>query len=164
MSTVDAIDRRLIEATQGGLPLVPHPWEALAEELGLEAGEVLQRMRTLQSRGVIRRIAAVPNHYALGYRANAMTVWDIPDEQVEALGRRLAALDFVSHCYQRPRRLPHWRYNLFVMVHGRDREQAERQIGRLRQEIGEVARAFEVLYSSRILKKTGLRLSGTGSS
>ncbi len=164
MMGVDEIDRRLIEATQGGLPLVSRPWDALAQELGLEPADVLQRMRALQSRGVIRRIAAVPNHYALGYRANAMTVWDIPDEQVEELGRRLAALDFVSHCYQRPRRLPQWRYNLFVMVHGRDREQAERQIGLLRQEIGDEARAFEVLYSSRILKKTGLRLSGPGRS
>ena len=164
MKAIDDTDRRLIEATQSGLPLVSRPWEALAEELGLEAGEVLQRMRALQTRGVIRRIAAVPNHYALGYRANAMTVWDIPDESVEELGRKVAALDFVSHCYQRPRRLPQWRYNLFVMVHGRDRQETEAQIHRLKQEIGEAARAFEILYSSRILKKTGLRLSGPGRS
>ncbi|RME35023.1 MAG: Lrp/AsnC family transcriptional regulator [Gammaproteobacteria bacterium] len=162
MSRIDPIDRRLIEATQGGLPLVPRPWEVLAGELGLEPAEVLRRVRSLHSRGVIRRVAAVPNHYALGYRANAMTVWDLPDERVAEVGERLGALEFVSHCYQRPRRLPEWRYNLFVMVHGRDRQETERQIGQLKELIGGDARAFDVLYSSRILKKTGLRLADPG--
>jgi DNA-binding Lrp family transcriptional regulator len=108
--------------------------------------------------GRIRRIGAVPNHYALGYRANAMTVWDVDDAAVDALGRRVGALPFVSHCYRRPRRLPHWRYNLFAMVHGRDRAETEKLIAGIVPLLGAALRARDVLYSTRILKKTGLRL------
>jgi DNA-binding Lrp family transcriptional regulator len=108
--------------------------------------------------GRIRRIGAVPNHYALGYRANAMTVWDVDDAQVDELGRQVGALPFVSHCYRRPRRLPHWRYNLFAMVHGRDRAETQRLVDEMVPVLGKALRASDVLYSVRILKKTGLRL------
>jgi DNA-binding Lrp family transcriptional regulator len=159
---IDAIDRRLILATQSGLPLVSRPFAAVAAELGIVEAEVIERFARLKAAGVVRRIAAVPNHYAVGYRANAMTVWDVPDDRVDDLGARVGALDFVSHCYRRPRRLPVWRYNLFAMVHGRDREEAERRIAELRTVIGANADAHDVLWSRRILKKTGLRLRESG--
>jgi len=107
---------------------------------------------------MIRRIGAVPNHYALGYAANGMTVWDVDDDQVDALGERIGRLAFVSHCYRRPRRLPVWPYNLFAMVHGHDRNEVigyAAEIGRL---LGRACRRNDILYSSRILKKTGLRI------
>jgi DNA-binding Lrp family transcriptional regulator len=87
-----------------------------------------------------------------------MTVWDVDDAAVEELGRRVGALPFVSHCYRRPRRLPQWRYNLFAMVHGRDRAETERRIAEIAPLLGPALRARDVLYSTRILKKTGLRL------
>jgi DNA-binding Lrp family transcriptional regulator len=155
---IDAMDRRLILATQAGLPLTSRPFAAVADHLGIEETEVIERFARLKSAGVVRRIAAVPNHYAVGYRANAMTVWDVPDERIDEVGARVGALDFVSHCYRRPRHLPVWRYNLFAMVHGRDRAEAERRIAELRRIIGADAEAHDVLWSRRILKKTGLRL------
>jgi DNA-binding Lrp family transcriptional regulator len=88
-------------ATQGGLPLVPRPYHALAEQLGLAAEEVMARLRRLLEIGVIRRIGAVPNHYALGYTANGMSVWDVPDERIDALGEAVGRLPFVTHCYHR---------------------------------------------------------------
>ena len=108
--------------------------------------------------GAVRRIAAVPNHYALGYRANGMSVWDIDDDRASTLGRKVGALEFVSHCYLRPRHLPHWRYNLFAMVHGRDRRAVEDKVEQIAELLAPHVRAHEVLYSARILKKTGLRL------
>jgi DNA-binding Lrp family transcriptional regulator len=157
-SALGALDRSLLELTQGGLPLEPRPFHAVAAALGLPAEEVLDRFRAMQERGVIRRVAAVPNHYRLGYLANGMSVWDVADPEVDEAGREVAALGCVSHCYRRPRRPPVWPYNLFAMVHGRSREEVEDRIADIAGRLGTRARAHEVLYSTRILKKTGLRL------
>lgn len=154
----DELERRIILATQTGLPLDPQPYHRIAESLGVSADEVMARMSAMLQVGVIRRIAAVPDHYRLGFRANGMTVWDVPDEKVQQYGNAIGALDFVSHCYHRPRHLPEWRYNLFAMVHGRDRDDVKEHITAISQLLGEDNRASDVLYSTRILKKTGLRI------
>jgi DNA-binding Lrp family transcriptional regulator len=156
---IDATDRRLILATQAGLPLTPQPYHRLAAQLGLTADEVVQRLERMMRNGIIRRVGGVPNHYRLGYTANGMSVWDVEDAKVGALGAQVGALDYVSHCYLRERRMPAWRYNLFAMVHGRDRTEVEGKVTRIAEVLGEAARAHDVLYSSRILKKTGLRLA-----
>ncbi|WP_137937113.1 AsnC family transcriptional regulator [Chitinivorax sp. B] len=155
---MDEIDHRLIRLTQAGLPLVSRPYATLATELGLTEQMVIDRMQAMQRQGLIRRVAVVPNHYALGYRHNGMTVWDIDDEQIADIGIRIGALPFVSHCYQRARHLPDWPYNLFAMVHGKTREQADQQVAQIRALLGNAYRHHAVLYSTRILKKTGLRL------
>ncbi len=154
----DAIDRHLIRATQSGLPLVVRPYHAIADRLGLSPDDVMTRLKRLLDAGIIRRIGAVPNHYRLGYVANGMTVWDVPDERVDEFGRRIGALDCVSHCYHRPRHRPDWPYNLFAMVHGRNREEVEQKAGQIADLLGDVCRARDILYSTRILKKTGLRI------
>ena len=156
-ASLDETDRRIVVATQGGLPLVPRPYHAVAEQLGLPPEEVMARIRRMLEAGIVRRIGAVPNHYAVGYRANGMSVWDVPDEAVDELGAKVGALEFVSHCYRRPRRLPHWPYNLFAMVHGRSPEEVEAKVARIAALLGDADRAHEMLYSTRILKKTGLR-------
>lgn len=154
----DEIDRRIVLATQAGLARVPRPYHAVAAEVGVGAEEVMARMRRMLERGIIRRIGAVPNHYALGYRANGMTVWNVPDERIRAIGPRIGALEFVSHCYHRPRQPPGWPYNLFAMVHGRDRAEVEVKVGEIARLLGADDRGHAVLYSTRILKKTGLRI------
>ena len=156
---VDAIDRAIIVATQGGLPLVARPYHVIAERLQLDPEELMTRMRRLQTVGVIRRLGVVPNHYAIGYKANGMSVWDVPDERVDELGEAVGGFEFVSHCYCRPRRLPQWPYNLFAMVHGKNRDEVEQQVTQIAAFLGEQARSHAVLYSTRILKKTGLRLA-----
>ena len=156
--TLDATDRALIEATQGGLPLVPRPYATIGGAIGISEDEALARMRALAERGAVRRIAAAPNHYALGLVANGMTVWDVADEAVSELGPKVGALPFVSHSYRRPRALPLWPYNLFAMVHGTTRDEVEEKRARIAELLGSAARASDILYSTRILKKTGLRL------
>jgi siroheme decarboxylase len=155
---LDATDRAIILATQGGLPPVPRPYHAIAERIGMSAETVMERMRRMRALGVIRRIAAVPNHYRLGYLANGMSVWDVCDASVDELGKQVGALPFVSHCYRRPRVTPVWRYNLFAMVHGATRDEVEVRVGEIAALLGDAACAHEVLYSKRILKKTGMRL------
>lgn len=151
-------DRRLIAATQGGLPLVPRPYEAVGAMLGVSGEAVRERFAQMLRDGLVRRIGVVPNHYRLGYVANGMTVWDVDDARVDELGQRVGALPGVSHCYRRPRELPRWPYNLYAMLHGRTREAVEAQRGEIRSLLGDACRADEVLYSSAILKKTGLRI------
>ncbi len=155
---LDEIDRALVRATQAGLPLTAQPYRALGERIGISADEVMLRLTRMLEAGMIRRIGAVPNHYALGYHANGMSVWDVADEQVDALGRQIGALECVSHCYLRPRRLPQWRYNLFAMLHGHDRAEVQAQVARIVTMLGAACRAHTVLFSTRILKKTGLRI------
>jgi len=160
--TIDATDRRIFEETQGGLCLCSDPYGAIAAAVGISTEEVMGRIRHMMAKGAIRRIGAVPNHYAVGLRANGMSVWDVADEQVSELGRVVGTLTFVSHCYRRPRRLPDWPYNLFAMVHGQDRSEVEAKVVDISRVLGDACRGHDLIYSSRILKKTGLRVSREG--
>jgi len=156
--TLDATDRTIIHALQGGLPLVPAPYAAVADDLGLDETDLIARLGAMKSSGVIRRIAAAANHYKLGMTANGMTVWDIEDGQVAELGAQVGALAFVTHCYERPRALPDWPYNLFAMVHGDSRGEVEEKRRQIATLLGAACHGHDILYSTRILKKTGLRL------
>ena len=156
---MDNIDRQIISATQAGLPLTPEPYQLLAEQIGISADDLMHRLKLMQTSGIIRRIGAIPNHYKLGYTHNGMTVWDIEDQYIDALGKQIGQLDFVSHCYHRPRQLPEWRYNLFAMIHSKTADGAQQQIKQISALLGSHCRAHEVLYSTRILKKTGLRIT-----
>lgn len=159
MNKPDPTDRAIIAASQAGLPLVVRPFARLAAMVGIGENEVLFRMRAMTEKGIIRRIAAVPNHYALGLVANGMSVWDVDDISVERLGRQVGALDFVTHCYRRPRVEGVWPYNLFAMVHGRDRGEVLRKTAIIEDLLGQACRNHDVIFSTRILKKTGFRLS-----
>jgi siroheme decarboxylase len=158
---LDELDRRIVQCTQAGLPLVSEPYRKIAEELDTTAEIVMARMQRMLETGVIRRIGAVPNHYTLGFRGNGMSVWDVDDALVVEYGRRIGQLDFVSHSYRRPRYLPEWRYNLFAMVHGKDRAEVMEKVEQIAVMLGPDNRAHEVLFSTRILKKTGLRIGKT---
>jgi DNA-binding Lrp family transcriptional regulator len=152
--------RPLILATQAGLPLIPQPYHALAAQLNSDAETVMAGLQALLDAGAIRRIGVVPNHYRIGYAANGMTVWDVADAVVDELGQQVGALEFVTHCYRRPRHRPDWPYNLFAMAHGASRDEVTAKAHRIAEILGDASRARAILYSTRILKKTGLRLSG----
>jgi DNA-binding Lrp family transcriptional regulator len=157
--TADELDKRIISITQAGLPLVDCPYQAIAVTADCTSQEVKQRLQNMLSHGVIRRIGAVPNHYCLGLKANGMTVWDVPDDRAMELGRKIGQLDFVSHCYLRPRHLPVWPYNLFAMVHGHSRKEVGEKADQIANMIGSHCNAHKTLFSTAILKKTGMRLA-----
>ncbi|MEF3047058.1 siroheme decarboxylase subunit beta [Pseudotabrizicola sp. L79] len=161
MTTLSAIDRRIIAATQGGLPLTPAPFAEVAGWLGLTEAQVIDRMEAMQAAGIIRRVALAPNHYALGLVANGMSVWDIEDDRAVDLGAQIGRLEFVSHCYLRPR-ADGWPYNLFAMIHGHSRAEVEDLRQQIAALLGPACRGQDILYSTRILKKTGLRLTQGG--
>jgi DNA-binding Lrp family transcriptional regulator len=157
--SIDAIDRKIIEATQAGLPLTQRPYHDVAGKLGLEPEEVMARLRRMLKAGIVRRVGVVPNHYALGLKFNGMSVWDVDDQQIGVLGPAVGALEFVTHCYRRPRILPVWPYNLFAMVHGRSNAEVHDKVAGIAALLGQAVRAYDVLFSTKILKKTGLRVT-----
>lgn len=154
---VEFIDRAIVEATQAGLPLTMHPYAAVATQLGVEEDVVIERLRVMLGDGRVRRIGAALNHYAFGLTANGMTVWDVDDTEADALGQRVGALDFVTHSYLRPRRLPVWPYNLFAMAHGRSREEVLAKREAIARILGSACRGSDILFSTELLKKTGVR-------
>ena len=155
---LDELDHRIIALTQQGLPLVSEPVEALAQSLGVSTGTVLEHLERMLATGAIRRIGAVPHHYRLGLRGNGMSVWDVPDDLAVELGEQVGALDFVSHSYLRPRHAGVWPYNLFAMVHGAGRAEVVDKAEQIAELLAAHCRARDVLFSTQVLKKTGLRL------
>lgn len=155
-------DRQLVAAIQDGLPLVARPYAAIAAQLGLTEAAVITRLETLQSAGLIKRMGVVVRHRALGYRANAMVVWDVPDEQVGRIGELLAGEACVTLCYQRPRRLPEWPYNLFCMIHGSERDSVLRRLNQIIAFHGLEKIPHSVLFSNRSFKQRGARYVETG--
>ncbi|MBL4899533.1 MAG: Lrp/AsnC family transcriptional regulator [Colwellia sp.] len=164
-------ERQYILLTQNGIPIIEKPYHAIAEQMNISVEQVLTLTKSMQERGIIRRIAAVPNHYKLGYQYNGMTVWDIDDEHAEEFGNTVGQLPFVSHCYLRPRFLPEWNYNLFAMVHGKTSEEIAKYRGQIKELLKEIlvtrnhdssqnlnTKNNDMLTSTAILKKTGLRL------
>lgn len=150
-------DLHLIAALCGGLTLDGRPYRVLGEAVGLKEDEVISRLSALQQRGVIRRLGVIVRHHELGYHANAMVVWDVPDAEVAEVGRRLGACPEVSLCYRRPRRLPDWPYCLFTMIHGHDRAGVEAILARMADREGVAHYPHEALFSTRRFKQCGAR-------
>ncbi|WP_196140168.1 Lrp/AsnC family transcriptional regulator [Aliikangiella sp. G2MR2-5] len=155
---MNTIEKKIIEKMQAGMPISEKPYEEIAEALNISQTQLLRTLDGMKKSGLIRRIGLVPNHYAIGYTVNLMTVWDIKDSDIDQVGVSVGALDFVSHCYQRPRHLPDWPYNFFAMVHGKSEAEANDKMQQINLLIKDSCRQFTSLKSTKILKKTGLRI------
>ncbi len=155
--SLSELDLSLLAAIEPGLPLTTRPYAALAEELGIDEEAVLDRLAALQEDGTISRFGVVVRHHELGYRANAMVVWDVDDGLVDDCGQRLAGLPFITLSYRRPRRPPIWRYNLFCMIHGKSRERVLEQVTEAETIAGLTGRPRSVLFSGRRFKQRGAR-------
>ncbi len=145
-------EKEIIRALQAGIPLARRPYQVLAEKLKMSEEELLAKIEDFLEQGVIRRFGALVRHQDLGYTANAMVVWEVPEERIEEVGRLMAAFDEVTHCYQRPARLPDWPYNLFAMVHGRTPAECREITARLSRAGG--VEDYRLLFSVAELKKS----------
>ena len=154
-SVLDVLDRELLLLAAQGLPLVSRPYAALGDLLGLSESEVMYRLATLIEQGLVKRFGVIVRHRELGYRANAMVVWDIPDDLVAQVGRGFGDHEFVTLCYRRPRRLPQWRYNLFTMIHGRDRAEVLKRVNELVSQCVVPGVVYDILFSGRRFKQRG---------
>lgn len=147
-------DKQIIRELQDGLPLVARPFKVMAGKLGMTEEDLINRIKKFIEEGQLRRFGAAVRHQDLGYVANAMVVWDVPDDRVLDTGRKMAGFAEVTHCYQRPRR-PGWPYNLFTVVHGRTREECIRTAERLSRATG--MQNYRLLFSTAELKKSSMR-------
>ena len=154
---IGEVERRLVSVLQEGLPMFMRPFEMIAARIGTSESDVLGRIARWLEEGAIKRFGVVVRHHELGYRANAMVVHDIPDHLVGEVGRRLAEESAVTLCYRRPRRQPDWPYNLFCMIHGRERAEVESASADLRTRHGLAAHAHDVLFSLTRFKQNGAR-------
>ncbi|MGY6277404.1 siroheme decarboxylase subunit beta [Methylomonas sp. MgM2] len=152
---IDVLDFQLIAAVQAGLPLVARPYAAVAEQLSIGEDEVIRRLRRLKDRGLIRRWCVVVKHRQLGYTANAMVVMDVPDRQVAEIGKLLSRQASVNLCYLRPRQDDVWPYNLYCMIHGKDKNAVLREWAALQRACGLDDYRHEVLFSGRCFKQRG---------
>lgn len=152
-----AKDEQLIAAIQTGLPIIERPYLAIAKQLGLSERIVIQKIRELQSTGIIRRLGVVVRHHEMGYRANAMVVWDVSDDRVDELGEKFSAEGDVTLCYQRPRIKPGWPYNLFSMIHGKSRTEVLDSIERLIDKLALDKTPYKILFSRQRFKQCGAK-------
>ncbi len=155
----DASSLVLLAALDSGLPLCQKPYAEIASRLGWPEDQVIARLGDLVEAGTIKRLGLVVKHHALGFRANAMVVWDVADEALPDAARVLTEAASVTLCYERPRRAPVWRYNLFSMIHGRDRDIVRGEVAALAERIGGASRGHEILFSRRCFRQCGARLS-----
>ncbi|MEO7007747.1 MAG: Lrp/AsnC family transcriptional regulator [Caldimonas sp.] len=151
-----SFDRRLIAATRAGLPLVPRPYDEIGTTLGVSGEVVRERLAGMLREGTVRRLGAIPDPRRLGFVVSGLSVWDVDDAQVDELGEKVGALDFVSHCYRRPRALPEWPYNLHATVHARSRREAERALLQIHCLLADACRGHDMLYSRGTLKQPAL--------
>ena len=156
---LEAADYALAAALEGGITLSPQPYAVLATRLGSNEEAILLRLQGLLKLGVIRRFGVVVRHRELGYDANAMVVWDVPDDIVSDVGRQLASQSAVTLCYRRPRYLPYWRFNLFSMLHGQNRAAVLAEIERMRESLGLQHIVCQPLFAHRRFNQCGARYS-----
>ena len=149
----DELDIAVIRALQGDMPVVPEPYAAAAAEMGMSQERFLDHLAGMQERGLLRRVAAILYHRRAGFSANGMGVWQVPDEQILDIGRRMAAVRGISHCYQRPT-YADWPYSVFTMAHGRSKEECDAVLDSIAEQTGISGRA--TLYSSTEFKKIRL--------
>jgi DNA-binding Lrp family transcriptional regulator len=155
MDVLSERDKEIVRVLQEGVPLVSRPFQALAGQLDMSEEELLKTIEDFLRRGIIRRFGAVMRHQDLGYVANAMIVWQVPEDRIEEVGGIMAGFQEVTHCYQRPAYPPDWPYNLFTMVHGRKREDCQEIASRLAKAGG--IDNYRMIFSTDELKKSGMK-------
>jgi DNA-binding Lrp family transcriptional regulator len=159
---LDRAQAAIVAGLQAGIRLEPQPFAALSAELQMEEEAVIRQVADWRTQGVIKRFGVVVRHHELGYRENAMVVWNVPDDEVSALGQLAARQEGVTLCYRRPRQLPDWPYNLFCMVHGTDRATVHAHIAELARATRLDAFDQQILFSCRRFKQCGARYVADG--
>ena len=152
--SLETLDREIINALSGDISGSKQPYREIADSLGISEENLLNRIRSYQEKGLLRRMGAMIAHRVAGVDANGMIVWDVPEGQVEEIGLKLASAREITHCYAR-RRTGEWPYNLYSMVHARTRKACERVAERLSKEVG--IKSYKLVFSTREFKKTSPR-------
>jgi DNA-binding Lrp family transcriptional regulator len=150
---VDDLDKKVIRLIQGDLPLDPRPFAIMAKRLGIEEKQFIKRVKKLKKRGIIRRFGATLRHQEAGFNSNAMVAWLVPEDRIEEVGEKLSQFREVTHCYQRKTQ-EQWPYNLYTMIHGRNRDQCCEIAKRMSRSAG--IDDYVLLFSEKEFRKTSM--------
>lgn len=151
---LDEVDKKIIGLIQGDIPLDPRPFALMAEKVGIGEDEFVERVVSLKKSGVIRRFGATLRHQGVGFSANAMVAWVVPDGRVEEVGNAMSQFRHVTHCYQRSPKAD-WKYNLYTMIHGDNREECHRFAEKMSEQTG--VEEYALLFSEKEFKKTSMK-------
>ncbi|MCU0559784.1 MAG: Lrp/AsnC family transcriptional regulator [Desulfobacterales bacterium] len=147
------LEKKIIASIQEDLPITAQPYREIARRLGIAEEALLEALRGLCARGVVRRFGATLRHQRTGYKANAMAAWKVDEERTDAVGRIMAGFRQVSHCYRR-NPAPAWPYNLYTMIHAEDETACRETARRMSQAAG--VDSYRLLFSREELKKTSM--------
>ncbi len=151
------IDKRILSMIQDDIPLSLTPYKEIAEKAGITEKHLIRKIKYFRDKGYIRRFGATLRHREAGIEANGMSVWIVPEKDIERVGRIMASFKEVTHCYQRPT-FPDWEYSLFTMIHGKTKEDVEDVARRISERTG--IKDYRILYSTREFKKTSMKYFG----
>lgn len=148
------LDRKIIRLVSRDMPLVQKPFQSLAQQLGIKEALLLHKLKSFRKNGLMRKFTATLNHRKIGYRYNAMAVWNIPAQRIAEAGKAMASFPHISHCYQR-KKTARWAYNLYSMIHGTTKKECLEVVCRISHKTR--CTDYRVLFSSQEYKKTGVR-------
>ncbi|MHC6180144.1 siroheme decarboxylase subunit beta [Clostridium sp. JNZ X4-2] len=148
------LDKKIIHRLQESIPITTDPYKNISEELGIDEDELINRMKYYNETGILKRVGAVLYHRRAGFKANAMVAWKVSKKDVDSVGNYMASLSYVSHCYER-KVCDLWEYNLYTMIHARNREKCNEIIENISYKAG--IEDYKVLYSIKELKKTSMK-------
>ena len=151
---ISPLDKKIIRIIQEDLPLVIEPYKQIALELGITEKELLNKIQDFSGKGIIRRFGTILNHRNVGFKANAMVVWKVPDERIKVVSQIMILFSHVSHCYQRPT-FEGWPYNVFTMIHEETKQGCEKIVKEIANAIN--VNEYEMLYSTAELKKISMK-------
>lgn len=151
---INSLDKKIIRRLQESISITASPYEEIASELNINEDELIQRVKSYNKTGILKRIGAILYHRKAGFNANAMVVWKINNEDLDNIGKYMSSLSEVSHCYER-KPCCSWDYNLYTMIHEKDRERCNKIIEKIARSIG--VENYRILYSTKELKKTSMK-------
>lgn len=151
---LSSLDIKIIRSVQEDLPLVVEPYKEIARKLGITENELLNKLKEFSNNGIIRRYGTILNHKNVGFKANAMVVWIIPERRIDDVSKIMILCPQISHCYQRPTFLG-WPYNIFTMIHAQSKQECEKVVKEIAENIS--INDYTMLYSTRELKKVSMR-------
>ncbi|WP_027364229.1 siroheme decarboxylase subunit beta [Desulfotruncus alcoholivorax] len=151
---LNKLEKQIIRELQTDIPLVPEPYRLIAEKLGISEQELMDIITKMIDRGIIRRFGAALRHQDLGFVANAMVVWEVPEAKISEVGQKMAEFKEVTHCYQRPSR-PGWPYTLFTVVHGLNKDECREKAQVIAGATG--IHKYELIFSTKELKKSSMK-------
>ncbi|GFP75357.1 siroheme decarboxylase subunit beta [Clostridium fungisolvens] len=151
---IDNFDKKIIRKLQENISISATPFKEIADELNMNEDDLISKIKTYNEAGILKRVGAILYHRKAGFNANAMVVWKIDDKNLDEAGKYMASFSEISHCYER-KPCDSWDYNLYSMVHGKDKESCNKIIEKISNDLG--VKDYKILYSTRELKKTSMK-------